>query len=127
MDTMKGKLAAVLLAMGLAPLAAVGKGPPPKVERTYGTPVVFAKEAGGFRRVGPLPKEVNLVGAPVLQATASGYVLLDAPGGQLWVDKLNLRFDSALPKVYCGPLARVVTGAADAVTHGARGVGEGCE
>lgn len=124
---MKATMVMVLLAIGLTPPVAAGEVRPPKVERTYGTPMVFARDAAGFRRVGPLPAGTNLVGVPVLQATASGYVLLDVPGGPLWVDKLNLRFDSALPKVYCGPLARVVASAGDSVTHGARGVGEGCK
>lgn len=113
--------------LALPSAGALGQETPrPKVERVYGTPVVYAEDGDRFRRVGPVPAGVDLLGARVLRTTPAGYVLLELPTGPLWVDKLNLRFDSALPKADCGALDRSVTSASDSVTLGVRGVGEGC-
>lgn len=96
-----------------------------RVQRVYGNPAIFELQGDRFRQQGPVPAGVDLVGAVLLELSPKGYALIELPTGAVWVDRMNLRFDSVVPNAYCG--ARMVTSAADSVTHGVRGVGEGCK
>ena len=102
-------------------------GDPPAVQHVKevrGTPMVYEKEGEQFRRVGPLPAEVDLRGARILENSPKGYVRVDIQPAPVWVDKLKVRLDVVAPKTRCGS---IVTASSDSVTAGVRGAGEGCK
>ena len=101
-----------------------------KVEKVYGKPAAFElqEESNRFVRLDRALAASELEGVSVLEVSRKGYALLDLPGGPVWVDKLSLRFNTALPNAYCGRLGgdSSVSFADDAAMKAVRGAGEGC-
>lgn len=102
--------------------------PPPtaaqqQVERTYGRPVLYVREGERFRRAQPLPHDLDLAGATVLERSPKGYLLLETRQGPVWVDQMHVRLQGVTaPAARCG----AITSRSDAMTAGVRGAGEGC-
>lgn len=111
-------------------LAAQEQGSPVLVEKVYGKPAAFDLQEGSnrFVRLDRALDANELVGVRVLEVSRKGYALLDLPGGRVWVDKLSLRFNTAVPNAYCGRLGgdSSVSFADDVAMNAVRGAGEGC-
>ena len=123
--TLRNLSCSMLLAVFL--VAPAWAADPPEVQHVKevrGTPMVYEKEGEQFRRVGPLPAEVDLRGARILENSPKGYVMVEAKPAPVWVDKLKVKLDMAAPKTRCGS---IVTASSDSVTAGVRGAGEGCK
>ena len=120
----KGCFAVLLAAWVIVPAWAADVPLVQRVQEVRGTPIVYEKDGDKFRRVGPLPAEVDLRSALVLETSPKGYVKVDAKPAPVWVDKLKVKLDVAAPKTRCGS---IVTASSDAMTAGVRGAGEGCK
>ena len=116
--------AMLLAAYAVAPVWAADPPAVQHVKEVRGTPMVYEKDGEQFRRVGPLPAEVDLRGARILENSPKGYVRVDIQPAPVWVDKLKVRLDVAAPKTRCGS---IVTSSSESVTAGVRGAGEGCK
>ncbi len=125
-DVMKTvQLVIVLVAMLMQPAFAQDKQQPHVVE-VYGQVVTYAESEGRFRRVGPLPADVDLRLAKVSQVSPKGYVLVETAAGPVWLDKLKVKIAGDLKLSSNVRCTSTVSEASDAVTAGVRGVGEGC-
>ena len=113
--TLRNLSCSMLLAVFL--VAPAWAADPPEVQHVK-------EEGEQFRRVGPLPAEVDLRGARILENSPKGYVMVEAKPAPVWVDKLKVKLDMAAPKTRCGS---IVTASSDSVTAGVRGAGEGCK
>lgn len=116
------------LALPAAEAEAQQQGHPVLVEKVYGKPVVHELQGDGFVSTGQVLEPGALEGVEVVEVSSKGYAALALPTGTVWVDRLNLRFNTTVPKAYCGRLGKDshVSASGDATSPVVRGAGEGC-
>lgn len=110
-----------------AEAAALGDAPaiPTRVVRLRrDRPSTFTIQEQRFRRDGRIdPAELPLP-LPVLLVSTQGYVLVQAPQGQLWLDAMSVVLDP--PPQVAAECPPGLSGREDIKIAGAPGVGEGC-
>lgn len=116
------------LALPVVEAEAQQQGQPVLVEKVYGKPIAYVLENDNFVSTGQVLDPRLLEGVEAVEVSSKGYAALALPTGTVWVDRLNLRFNTTVPKAYCGRLGKDshVSASGDATSPVVRGAGEGC-
>ncbi|GAA3933258.1 hypothetical protein [Luteimonas lutimaris] len=87
----------------------------------------YQQEDDRFRRSGELDIAATVLPLKVLSVSKKGYVEVEGPSGPVWLDKLDVKLDSAGALSQAVQCNRRVTTTASVKSHVGMGAGEGCD
>lgn len=93
---------------------------------TAGKLHTYQQQDDRFRRAGEFDIAAAVLPLKVLSVSKKGYVQVEGPSGPVWLDKLDVKLDSAGALSQAVQCNRRVTTTAKVKSHVGMGAGEGC-